>query len=116
MKALYSKWYRICKRILIFFLLLVCIYFILLSIQIRKENTHDVILDLPLGTTDNTQVLQYTKQCTESTLPRDMYPRGVMGISGVGPYDDVYFSLMKKLSVYWLRAEFHWRPIEQSEG
>ena len=80
------------------------------------ENTHDVNLNLPAGTYDRSLISTYTKKCTETALPRSESPKGIIGVSTVPPFNERYYTLSKELGATWMRTEFDWRAIEQSDG
>src|SRR3989344_437259 len=104
------------KKYLISFAVILIIYFILVIIRNKMENTHDVDLNLPAGTSDASLISSYTNGCTETALSKNKFPRNIIGVSTVHPYSETYYSLTKELGATWMRVEFDWRAIEKSDG
>lgn len=104
------------KIIIIISFVVLVIYFALVSIRNKQENTHDVNLNLPVGTSDISLIETYTKECEPTILPKNQFPKDIVGISAVPPYHEKYYSLSKELGATWMRAEFDWRAIELPDG
>lgn len=104
------------KKISIFLVILTLTYLSFVGLRNKMENTHDVDLHLPTGIQDRSLISAYTKECTETTLPKSEFPKGIMGISTVPPFSERYYTLSTELGATWMRAEFDWRAIERADG
>lgn len=96
-------------------ILLMCIS-VFIIIRNRLENTNDIALNIPIGTSDIFLVDTYTKECSKTVLPKNEFPKNVIGISSVIPLGEKYYVLSQELGATWMRAEFDWRAIEKSDG
>lgn len=107
---------RFLKYFMVVFVIVFAWTIIFPILRDKQENTHDVNLNLPMGTRDSVLVTRYTKECTETRLSDAEFPKHILGISTVPPLGKEYYRLAKELNVTWMRAEFDWRAIENPDG
>ncbi len=108
------------KKVLL--ILLVCAFVVILTIifrvlRDRAENTHDVPLMVGQPTTSKETVVNLAKNCTLSTLPKELFARGVIGLSDTPwpPEAPKFYEKYRDLGVSWARVNIDWRLIEMED-
>lgn len=81
-----------------------------------KANKYNRELVLEKSTSNTASVQKYTNECKLADRSLNSLPKDIIGISTVPPHTKQYFELVDDLGVNWIRAEFFWNEIEQSDG